>query len=142
MKLKQATVYALHATMYMVRHITQLPLTAHAIAKAEGMPPGYLAKIFQRLVKANIVKSSANHKKGYVFARPPKEINLLELFEAVEDRPIFQGCFLDHGDCKSEPGKCAIGKCWMDAAKGVTGFLVETSLVAAAWEHPEVCQNS
>lgn len=57
MKVKQAMAYALHALMYMVRHITQLPVTAGSIAKAEGIPAGYLAKIFRQLVKANIVKA-------------------------------------------------------------------------------------
>ena len=37
MKIKQATAYALHAMMYMVRHVTQLPVTSVAIAKAEGI---------------------------------------------------------------------------------------------------------
>ncbi|MHC4084138.1 MAG: Rrf2 family transcriptional regulator [Planctomycetota bacterium] len=55
MKVSQATAYALHAMMYMVRHITQLPATTATIAKAEGIPAGYLAKIFRRLVKARLV---------------------------------------------------------------------------------------
>ena len=37
MKLKKATSYALHALMYMVRHLTQLPVNLEAISKTEGM---------------------------------------------------------------------------------------------------------
>ncbi len=55
MKVKKATAYALHALMYMVRHATQLPVTTTTIAKGEGIPSEYLAKIFQKLSKAHIV---------------------------------------------------------------------------------------
>ncbi len=137
MKVKQATAYALHALMYMVRHITQLPVTAGSIAKAEGIPAGYLAKLFQPLVKANIVKASKGRRKGYVFARPPEEINLLELFEAIEGGPLFDECFMKHCECGGTPENCHIYACWLNATKRLANLLAETSLVTAAWNHPE-----
>ena len=79
MKLKKATTYALHAVMYMTRHITQLPATAENIAKAEGISPAYMTKILKQLVKADIISPSKSGK-GYEFTRGPKEISLLELF--------------------------------------------------------------
>ena len=36
MKIAKSASYALHALMYMVRHSTQLPVTAVTVAKAEG----------------------------------------------------------------------------------------------------------
>ncbi len=136
MKVKQATAYGLHALMYMVRHITQLPVTAGSIAKAEGIPSGYLAKIFQLLVKANIVKASRGSKKGYVFTRPPEEINLLELFEAIEGGGLFDDCFMKHCECNGTPENCYIYACWLKATKRLSTLLAETSLVTAAWNHP------
>ncbi|MHC4705419.1 MAG: hypothetical protein ACYTFQ_33160 [Planctomycetota bacterium] len=38
MKVTKSAGYALHALMYMVRHSTQLPVTAVTVAKAEGIP--------------------------------------------------------------------------------------------------------
>ena len=63
MKVSIAAAYSLHALMYMVRHITQLPATTNTIAKAEGIPPEYLSKIFQQLVKAGFVKAAKDKKK-------------------------------------------------------------------------------
>lgn len=137
MKVKQATAYALHALMYMVRHITQMPVTAGSIAKAEGIPAGYLAKIFQRLVKANIVKASKGPRKGYVFARPPEEINLLELFEVIEDGSLFDECFMKHCECGGTPENCYIYACWLRTTKKLSELLAETSIVTATWNHPE-----
>ena len=137
MKVTRATAYALHAMMYMVRHATQLPATTTTIAKAEGIPPGYLAKIFQRLVKARFVRTVRGRKRGYVFARPPEEISLLELFEVIEGEPLFDDCLLRHCECGGTPENCCIYACWVSATKKIRRLLSETNLVTAAWNHPE-----
>ncbi|NIP27683.1 MAG: Rrf2 family transcriptional regulator [Phycisphaerae bacterium] len=137
MKVSQATAYALHAMMYMVRHITQLPATTVTIAKAEGIPAGYLAKIFRRLVKAGIVKSVRGQKRGYVFAKTPQEISLLELFEVVEGEPLFEDCLLRHCDCGGTAENCCIFAHWINATRKISQLLEETSLSDAAWDHPE-----
>jgi len=137
MKVSQATAYALHAMMYMVRHITQLPATTGTIAKAEGIPAGYLAKIFQKLVKARFVRSVRGRKRGYVFARPPEEISLLELFEVIEGGPIFEDCLLRHCECGGTPENCCIYAQWISATKKINKLLSETSVATAAWNHPE-----
>ena len=137
MKVTKATPYALHALMYMVRHATQLPVTTSTIAKAEGIPAGYLAKIFQRLTKARFVRSVRGQKRGYVFARPPEEISLLELFEVIEGGPLFDDCLLRHCECGGTPENCHIYAQWVSATKKINRLLAETSLVTAAWNHPE-----
>ena len=137
MKVSQATAYALHAMMYMVRHITQLPATTGTIAKAEGIPAGYLAKIFRRLVKARLVKSVRGRKRGYVFARPPEEISLLELFEVVEGGPLFDDCLLRHCDCSGTTESCCIYAKWISATGKINKLLEETTVANAAWNHPE-----
>ncbi len=108
MKVTKATAYALHALMYMVRHITQLPATTDTIAKGEGIPPGYLAKIFQRLTKARLVRGVKGRKRGHVFARPPEEISLLEIIEVMEGESLFDDCPLKHCECGGTPENCVI----------------------------------
>lgn len=137
MKVSKATAYALHALMYMVRHITELPASTATIAKAEGIPPGYLAKVFQRLVKAGVVKAAKGRRKGYVFARPPEEISLLDMFEAVEGKTAFEDCLLRHCECGGTPDNCYIYAQWVSSTRKMNRLLDETSLVAAAWNHPE-----
>ena len=142
MKVSKATAYALHAAMYMVRHSTQLPATTTTIAKAEGIPHAYLAKIFQKLVKAGLVKAQKSKNKGYVFTRHPDQISLLELFEAIEGAPLFSDCFLKHCQCGGTTDNCYIYAKWFGVAKKMTTLLEETSIVAAAWNHPEHRFNS
>jgi Rrf2 family protein len=123
--------------MYMVRHNTQLPATADTIAKAEGIPPDYLAKIFQQLVKARFIKAVKNKSKGYVFIKPPEEISLLELFEVVEGTPLFDDCFLRHCECGGSTENCRIFSVWATATKRIKEMLEETTIATAAWNHPE-----
>ncbi len=137
MKVSKATAYALHALMYMVRHITQLPAASNTIVKAEGIPPGYMAKVFQRLVKSHFVKAVKGREKGYVFAKSPEEISLLELFEAIENSPLFNDCLLRHCLCGGTPENCYIYAQWISTTKRMSKIFAETSLAAAAWNHPE-----
>jgi Rrf2 family protein len=137
MKVKQATAYALHSLIYMIRHVTQPPVSVGTIAKAEGIPAAYLAKIFQKLTKANIVKTSNGSQRGYVFAREPKEIMLLELFELIEGGPLFDECFMKHCNCGGTVANCSIYSAWSKATKEMKDFLAKTNLETAAWSHPE-----
>ena len=137
MKIAKSTSYALHALMYMVRHSTQLPVTAVTVAKAEGIPSDYLAKIFQQLAKACFVKAIRGRKRGYVFAREPEQITLLELFEAMEGGPLFDGCFMKHCECGGTPDNCRIFSIWTDATREIKKELENATVAAAAWSHPE-----
>ena len=137
MKVSIDATYSLHALMYMVRHITQLPVTTNAIAKAEGIPTESLSKIFQQLVKAGFVKATKDEKKGYVFAKSPEDISLLELFELIEGHSLFADCLLRHCECGGTPENCCIFAKWISATKKIRQLFEETSLITAAWNHPE-----
>jgi Rrf2 family protein len=137
MKISQASAYALHALMYMVRHMTQLPVTGKAIAMSEGIPAGYLAKVMQQLVRAGFVRSVRGRRRGYVFARAPEEISLLELFEALEGRPLLDECPLKHCNCGGTSENCRIFSRWTSAVASFREILEEVTVSVAAWTHPE-----
>ncbi len=137
MKINQASAYALHALMFMVRHATRLPITSKEIARTEGMPEGYLAKVLQQLVRTGFIRSVRGRERGYLFARPPEEISLLELFEVMEGQPLFDDCPLRHCACGGTSHNCHIFSRWLAATRKVKELLEETTVAAAAWQHPE-----
>src|SRR5215475_3093501 len=55
-----------------------------AISARQAIPPRYLEQIFQRLRRAGLVRSKSGPGGGYRLARPPEEITLREVVEAVE----------------------------------------------------------
>jgi Rrf2 family iron-sulfur cluster assembly transcriptional regulator len=137
MKVTRSAAYALHAMMYMVRHATQLPVTTATVAKAEGVPANYLAKIFQQLVKAGFVKAVRGRKKGYAFAKSPEQITVLELLEKVEGGPLFDDCLLRHCECGGTQENCRVFSTWVDATQQLKKLLSEMTIATAAWSHPE-----
>lgn len=136
MKISKGAAYGLHATMFMVRHMTQLPMTAEDISKAEGIPAKYLTKILHRLAQAGLIKSSKG-SRGYNFFKNPKQISLLQLFEAIERKPLFQECCLKHCECSGTPETCIIYAHWTRSTKQISKLFRQTSIEAAAWNHPE-----
>jgi Rrf2 family iron-sulfur cluster assembly transcriptional regulator len=136
-KFAKSTAYGLHALMYMVRHITQLPLSIGGIARAECIPQGQLAKLFPQLVKAGLVKPVKGRPKKYAFAKDPEHISLLDLFEAVEGEPLFDDCLLRHCVCTGTTENCLIYAQWHEAGQKMRKVFSQTSLVNAAWSHPE-----
>ena len=137
MKVSQASAYALHALMYMVRHITLLPVSNRIIAKSEKIPPEYLAKIFRKLVKNKIVISSKKGSGGYLFARPPEEISVLDVIQAIEGETIFDECFMQHGYCERTAETSSLLPVWQEAAAKLKGSLGKMSLIEATWSHPQ-----
>lgn len=125
----------MHALMYMVRHATQGPATIRAISRAENIPYRQLVHLFKLLAGAGIVKAAESGKSGYVFARPPGEVTLLELFERVEGEPIFSECFMKHCDCQSMNDSCRIYVAWKKATASVSRQLSEITIESAAWSH-------
>jgi Rrf2 family protein len=123
--------------MYMVRHITQLPITTETIAKGEGIPTEYLAKIFQKLTKAQIVKGVKGRNKGHVFARPPEDISLLEIINIIEGESVFDDCPIKHCQCGGTMENCYIYAQWFSATRKIRALFEETSLITVAWSHPE-----
>jgi Rrf2 family cysteine metabolism transcriptional repressor len=82
------TDYAAIAVLELARrHGDGRPVRLREIGAAEGMPEGFLTQILLRLKAAGIVESVRGAAGGYRLARPPAEITLADVREAVEGHP-------------------------------------------------------
>jgi len=137
MKVSKASSYAMHAVQYMVRHFTLLPVANKTIAKAEGIPSAYLAKIMQKLSNNNILVSCKKNSGGYLFARSPEQISVMEVLETIEGKDFFDECFMKHCDCGATTESCGIFRIWRESTKNLKETLEKMSLVDSAWTHPQ-----
>ena len=80
--LSQTAEYALRSIIYLSRTPYD-PLTIQVIAEATEIPSGYLSKVMQQLRKAGLLNSTRGKKGGFVLKRPPSEITLFEVVDAV-----------------------------------------------------------
>jgi len=86
----------------------------------------HMAKVLQRLVKANIVISNRGPSGGFSLARPAAEISLLEVFETVEGKMQTKDCPLGYDECAFE--KCILGSIAHDMNRKFREYLAEHNL--------------
>ena len=84
MKLSHATSYALAGLVYLVREKPEAPVAAIKVASVEGFSSQFLRTLLNPLVGAGILRSVRGPNGGYSLARPPKDITLLDVVEAVD----------------------------------------------------------
>lgn len=87
MKLTRASQYAIHALAFMASKGESRPMPSHVVAQAQGIPERFLLKVLLPLVAAGVLRSLKGPNGGYQLARPPREITLLNIVEAI-DGPI------------------------------------------------------
>src|SRR5207244_2632794 len=97
MKLTRASSYALHAVVYMAAEKRGKPVASHHIAKARGIPERFLLKVLKPLVSARVLHSIKGPNGGYRLARPPADVTMLEVVEAV-DGPMHGYAPMSHVD--------------------------------------------
>ncbi|WP_261809243.1 RrF2 family transcriptional regulator [Levilactobacillus humaensis] len=67
----------------------KVPLHSHLVAERLGISTSYLKKVVQKLAGGGIVKTVSGREGGIVLARDPKQITLLDVFEAIETETPF-----------------------------------------------------
>jgi len=97
------------------------------VSRQERIPKSFLAKIFQHLAKAGLVRSVRGSRGGFALLKSPAEISVLQVIEAVEGKIVFQRCRMDKPDCE-HAGGCALCGLFERAQDGIKEVLTRTTL--------------
>ncbi len=81
--LSQTVEYALRAATYLAT-VPQESRTVEQIAEVTHVPAAYLSKVLQQLVRGSIVASRRGTGGGFTLARPPANVRILEIVQAVD----------------------------------------------------------
>ena len=76
--------YAVRALAELARSGGSGPVPIGEIARRRDIPVQFLEGLFATLRRAGILVSQRGVKGGYSFARPPEELTVLEVVEALE----------------------------------------------------------
>ncbi len=90
----QTVEYALRAVVYLAQN-PERSCTTEQVATATKVPPAYLAKIVQSLVRGGIVRSQRGVGGGVMLARLPDVLTILEVVNAVDPIKRILTCPLD-----------------------------------------------
>ena len=102
MKYSQSTQIAIESLFFMAAHPQQHDFAVDEIAAAQHVSASYLAKLFQQLVKAGLLRSHRGAKGGYALGRPLNEITLLDI------ALVFEGASPMY-DCNPVTKNCQLG---------------------------------
>lgn len=111
--ISEAASLAIHALAYLANQQDSKPVSTGKVAESFGFSEAHLSKVFQRLNKSGFLKSVRGPQGGFVLAKDPESITLLNIYEAI-DGPISR-----HGPCLLHKTECEFGDC-------VFGKLLET----------------
>ena len=70
------------------------PVLVRHISECTGMPLPYLSKVMCDLKKSGLISGRRGIKGGYVLSRPPEEITLMDVAEAVLGSEPLPDCLL------------------------------------------------
>ena len=102
MKLSVKSDYAARAVLGLARHYPSgSAVRIEALAEEQIIPANYLVQILIELKSKRIVKSQRGKEGGYLLARPPAEITLADVLQAV-DGQIFESPALTDPHCPIE----------------------------------------
>lgn len=87
----QTVEYALRAAVFLASRPGE-PATTEDVAMRTKVPAAYLAKILQGLSRAGIVRSQRGVGGGVMLAKPPEELTILEVVNAVEPIQRIRAC--------------------------------------------------
>jgi Rrf2 family iron-sulfur cluster assembly transcriptional regulator len=77
--------YALRAMINLAQNTDDKPLSIKKITEVEDLSPIFLEQIFTKLKKYGLIKSIRGAGGGFLLARAPKDINVKDILEAVEE---------------------------------------------------------
>ncbi|MEX0648981.1 MAG: Rrf2 family transcriptional regulator [Balneolaceae bacterium] len=92
--------YGLQAIIYIALHFSEgKNISLTEIADEQEIPRHFLSKILQLLVKHKLLISMKGPTGGFSLSRPPEEITLIEVVEAIDGLDMFTQCGIGFKKC-------------------------------------------
>jgi FeS assembly SUF system regulator len=102
--------------------------SAARVAELTAIPAPTVAKLMGTLARGGLLSASRGVAGGFMLARPPAEISVAEIVEAVDGPIALTSCAGNHvQDCAME-GHCAVRGHWPPINQAVRGALAAVTL--------------
>jgi Rrf2 family protein len=126
MQISTRTEYALRALLEMSK-TTNEPISAREICERQHLPKKYIERLLNNMRNAGLVESTSGAKGGYILARKPEQISLLNVMQAVEDHSWEMSCISNPPEhCLGKD--CCLHVVWGDVYQNMKSILDGYSL--------------
>ncbi len=96
--ISEAASIAIHV-MVVIARSGNTNMNVNRLSDLTGASKNHIAKVMQRLVRLNFVKSTRGPAGGFVLNMPASEISLLSIYESVEGPMEMPDCPFDNKIC-------------------------------------------
>lgn len=126
MNLTPAAEFAVRGICVLAEQNGNGPVNLATICKKRDLSKQYLAKIFGTLARAGLVTPVRGKHGGYLLARRPDEITVLQVIEAVEGPLALNFCQYSPPRC--DQTDCALRPVWTELQDVVSTRLASVTL--------------
>ena len=98
-----------------------------AIAESQRVPRDFLAKIFQKMARHGLLASGRGRGGGYALARPPADISMRDVLDAVEGPAKLNECFFWGEHC-ADDDPCPLHEWMKEVRPAILSVLEEVTL--------------
>jgi Rrf2 family protein len=123
--------YAIRAMTYMASVPLGTRMLARNVAAHERIPAPFLGKVFQILVRADLLESSKGPGGGFSLARDPATITLFDIYSAIDGTTYLDGCAVGLARCSDET-PCPLHERWKPVRERIRTYLQSTNLIDMA----------
>ena len=121
--------YAVMAMADLAKNNVKQPTNLAEISLRQGISLAYLEQLFLKLRKNNLVQSARGPSGGYVLSRPPEEIKLLSIINAVDEKIKTVKCKKESKKgCNGKSIKCITHNLWDDLEIHINKFFENNTL--------------
>jgi Rrf2 family protein len=97
-----ATEYAIRGLSELASRDSSVPVMLDEIVAGTDLPRDFLAKVFQKLVAAGILKSFKGRGGGFQIARPIHAVTLMQIVESIEGPQHLDRCVVGMEACNDQ----------------------------------------
>lgn len=103
------------------------PVHLETLAEVQNIPERYLSKIAQELRRAGLIRSVRGAHGGYMLAREPSEIEIVEIVRCLDGSVAPTECVEDPGLCDNATG-CVTRQVWTEVKDAIVTVLESVTL--------------
>ena len=122
MVITRATEYAVRTVIYLAKQPKNDIVLKKDICRTQEVTPAFLTKILQPLIKVGIVSSQRGVGGGFLLAKDPSEITMLDILQAEEGLLRLNHCLVDTDFCHRD-GYCSAHEVWQEAQQKMADTL-------------------
>lgn len=127
MQFTKAEEYGLFGAVHLAKQPRGAVVSLTEISQSQNIPDKFLAKIFQSMTRAGILKSHRGVRGGFSLVKPPKKISIADILNAIQGDTDPVKC-ISNGDPCNKRGDCAVRDLILEGRKQMFAYYDKQTL--------------